>query len=172
MTSSFAPVWDDGTLQFLRTVFHWVRSGDAQALAPVLAARLPPNLRNEQGDSLLLLAAYHGHGEVARLLLEAGADTELANDRGQTALGAAAFRGDEPMVRQLLEAGARVDSPPGGRTAFMIAAMFNRVPIMKLLRDRGADLHARDATGLDALRAARLMGAEEAADMLRRWQVA
>lgn len=170
MTSTFAPVWDDSTLQFLRQVFHWVRCGDADALAPVLAARLPPNLRNEQGDSLLLLASYHGHVEVVRLLLQAGADTELANDRGQTALGAAAFRGDEALVRLLLHSGARVDSPPGGRTALMVAAMFNRVEVMQLLKAQGADPGARDASGLDPLQAARAMGAHEAVQLLQRWQ--
>lgn len=163
------PSFDEATLRFLRQVFHWVRVGDAQALAPVLAAHLPPNLRNEQGDSLLILAAYHGHLAVVRQLLDAGADPEIVNDRGQTALGAAAFQGSVEIVRSLLAHGACVDSPPGGRTAFMIAAMFNRVEIMRLLRERGADPGAKDAGGLDALSAAQKMGAHNAVDLLRRW---
>lgn len=167
--SACSPAFDDTTLRFLQQVFQWVRVGDAVALAPVLAERLPPNLRNEQGDSLLILAAYHGHREVVRLLLEAGADTEIVNDRGQTALGAAAFRGDASIVQSLLRHGAQVDSPPGGRTAFMIAAMFNRVEIMQLLRAHGADPWVRDGSGLNALEATRHMGAEQAAQLLQVW---
>lgn len=167
--SSSHAAFDEGTLQFLQQVFRWVRAGNAAALAPVLAARLPPNLLNEQGDSLLILAAYHGRAEVVRLLLQAGADPEVVNDRGQTALGAAAFQGDAGIVRQLLAHGAQVDSPRGGRTAFMIAAMFDRVEIMRLLRERGADAWAQDASGLDALRAAEKMGAESATALLRQW---
>ena len=163
------PTFDEATLRFLRQVFHWVRVGDAASLSPVLAAHLPPNLRNEQGDSLLILAAYHGHAAVVRLLLDAGADPEIANDRGQTALGAAAFQGARDIVQMLLARGACVDSPPGGRTAFMIAAMFNRVEIMQLLRERGADPWARDAAGLNALSAAQKMGADDAVNLLRRW---
>ena len=104
---------------------------------------------------------------MAALLLDAGADPELANDRGQTALAAAAFKGDESCVRLLLDRGAQVDSPPGGRTAFMIAAMFNRVAIMQLLHERGADPWAMDDMGLDALAAAHKMGAEDAVQWLR-----
>ena len=55
---------------------------------------MPANLRNDKGDSLLMLACYHGHEEVVRLLLDHGGDTELSNDRGQTPLAAAAFKGD------------------------------------------------------------------------------
>ena len=168
-TTAFFPMFDADTLKFLQQVFQWVRAGDAGALAPVLAAGLPPKLRNAQGDSLLILAAYHGHPAVVRLLLEAGADPDVANDRGQTALGAAAFRGDGEVLRLLLDHGAQPDSPPGGRTAFMLAAMFNRVEMMEELRQRGADPWARDSEGLDALRAAQKMGAVEAAELIRRW---
>lgn len=168
-SSSFFPLFDADTLRFLQQVFQWVRSGDVAALSPALAAGLPPKLRNAQGDSLLILAAYHGHPAMAKLLLEAGADPDVANDRGQTALGAAAFKGHMEVLRLLLDHGAQPDCPAGGRTAFMIAAMFNRVDIMELLRQRGADLCARDEQGLSALRAAETMGADDAAELLRRW---
>jgi ankyrin repeat protein len=139
-----------------------VRAGSTEELTALLAQRLPPNLRNAQGDSLLILAAYHGHGEMVRLLLEAGADTEMANDRGQTALCAAAFRGDAAIVRMLLGHGAQVQGSPGGCSAFTVAAMFDRVEVMELLRGQGADPWARDAGGLNALEAAQKMGADEA----------
>lgn len=164
--------FDDATLRFLQQVFQWVRAGSTDELTPLLAQRLPPNLRNEQGDSLLILAAYHGHGELVRLLLEAGADTEMANDRGQTALCAAAFRGDAGIVRTLVGHGAQIEGPPGGRSPFMIAAMFDRVEIMQLLRDQGADPWAREDGGLTALEAAQKMGADEAVQWLGRQPLA
>lgn len=129
----------------------------------MLAAGLPAKLRNEQGDSLLILAAYHGHPAVVRLLLDARAYPDGVNDRGQTALGAAAFKGDVQVVQQLLDHGAQPDSPPGGRTALMIAAMFNRLDIMAMLCRRGAKPWAHGPDGLTALRASEKMGAQEAA---------
>ena len=84
------PTLDDETLAFARRVFQHARAGNAPELAELFDAGLPLNLRNDKGDTLLMLASYHGHGDVVRLLMEHVADPELANDRGQTPLAAAA----------------------------------------------------------------------------------
>jgi len=54
----------------------------------------------------LCQAAYGGHTEVVRLLLEAGADPNLPEGEGVTALTIAAERGHAEIVRVLLTAGA------------------------------------------------------------------
>ena len=72
--------------------------GQARELGELLRMGLPPNLRNEKGDSLLMLASYHGHADTVRVLMEHGADPELANDRGQTPLAGAAFKGDMATI--------------------------------------------------------------------------
>lgn len=162
------PALDEDTLRMARQVFQWVRGGDLTSLQPLLDQGLPANLRNESGDSLLMLAAYHGHAEVVRALLRAGADAELANDRGQTPLAAAAFKGYVEVVRALLDGGALVDGHgDDGRTALITAAMFDRVEVMEVLAERGADLRHRDASGIGAREAAQRMGAEDAAAWLR-----
>ena len=164
-----APVLDDDTLAFAQTVFQFARAGDVHELTALLAIGLPPNLRNDKGDSLLMLASYHGHPELAQALLIHGADPELANDRGQTPLAAAAYQGDLGMVRMLLEHGADVNgSGHQGRTALMTAAMFDRTEIVELLLAHGADVHARDAQGLTALSAAQIMGARDTPVQLAR----
>ena len=83
---------DEATLEWVRKVFQYARSGDAEPLGALLAQGLPPNLRNERGDSLLMLACYHGHHDAARVLLEHGADPQLMNDAAQTPLHGAAFK--------------------------------------------------------------------------------
>src|SRR5687768_11986281 len=85
---------DEATLAWVGQVFQQARAGEAGVLATLLAQGLPPNLRNERGDSLLMLACYHGHMDAARVLLEHGADPALMNDAGQAPLHAAAFKGD------------------------------------------------------------------------------
>jgi len=151
---------DEETLAFVARVFAFARGGQAAELRALLAQGLPPNLRNEKGDSLLMLASYHGQAEAVRVLLEAGADPDLANDRGQVPLAGAAFKGDAAVARLLLEHGAAVDGcAEGGRTALAVAAMFDRVEIVALLLARGADPAARDGAGLDVFGAARAMGA-------------
>ncbi|MDF3035615.1 MAG: ankyrin repeat-containing protein [Paucimonas sp.] len=159
---------DAETLEFAQEIFQLVRSGNAEALQPMLHIGLPPNLCNQRGDSLLMLASYHGHYDTARVLLEYGADPEIRNDLGQTPIAGAAYKGDIDIVRLLLEHGADVEgASPDGKTALMLAAMFNRVEIVELLLAHGANPHVRDANGIDPLDAARTMGAHDTAAQLQ-----
>ena len=153
--------------QHLKEMFNLARSGDAATLARLLALGVPANLRNEKGDTLLMLACYHGHLDAARVLLEHGADTEIYNDNGQLPLAAAAFKDYRDIAELLLARGARVDgAAPDGRTALMMAAMFNRTAIVDLMLAHGADPHARNAKGLSAKELGASMGAPETARQL------
>ena len=88
------------------------------------------NLANANGDTLLMLAAYHGHPTTAQVLIERGADVDRTNDRGQTPSPAsgwcpqagAVFKGEDDVVRLLLGAGA--DPRAGVPSAFDTAEMF------------------------------------------------
>ena len=155
------PQLDDETLAFAARVFDLARHGDAAAVADLLDHGLPPNMRNDKGDSLLMLAAYNGNAPVAEQLLRHGADPDLANDNGQTPLMGVCFKGETAIVEMLLAHGAAVDGPPGSdRTPLMIAAMFDRVDIVEALLARGADPARKDGGGLSAADLARSMGAK------------
>jgi uncharacterized protein len=155
------PTLDDETLAFAARVFQYARMGHAGELADLFGQGLPANLRNDKGDSLLMLAAYNGQAEAARVILEAGGDPELANDRGQTPLAGAAFKNDLAMARLLLQHGAAVDGTgEGTRTALMTAAMFDRTAMVDLLLQHGADPARRDASGQSAADMARALGAQ------------
>lgn len=166
-TTISPPPLDEAVLDALREVIQAARQGDAEHIAPLLRAGLPPNLRNDKGDTVLMLAAYHCHEPVVRLLLEHGANVELRNDKGQSPLGCAAFKGDAGIVELLLQHGAQVDATGAdGRTALMYAAMFNRVAMVQRLLQAGADPAARDAAGMTAGELAEKMGAAETAALL------
>ncbi|MGF6755748.1 ankyrin repeat protein [Paraburkholderia sp. GAS42] len=153
---------DPDLIEVAREVFELARRGDAATLAVVIEKGVPPNLRNEKGDSLLMLAAYHGHVDAVRTLAERGADPNLRNDNGQTPIAGAAFKGFKGVVETLLAHGADVEgASPDGRTALMIAAMFNRTEIVDLLIANGANPNARDAGGFTPLDAANKMGAPD-----------
>ena len=157
------PELDADTLAFVGRVFQFARMGHAEELAELFGQGLPANLRNDKGDSLLMLAAYNGQAETARAILEHGGDPELANDRGQTPLAGAAFKGDRAMAELLLAHGALVDGTgDGSRTALMTAAMFDRLEIIDLLLAHGADPDRRDGAGLTAAEMAQSMGAVHA----------
>jgi len=128
------PEIDAETLAFAHRLFDLARDGGAGELTRHLDAGLSPNLTNDKGDTLLILAAYHDHGDTVRTLLDHGADTGRANDRGQTALAAATFRRSAAVVRALLAAGADPDA--GGPSARETAVFFD-LPEMAELLDRG-----------------------------------
>jgi ankyrin repeat protein len=123
--------WDPELLDFAHRMFDLAREGEAAQLGDALAQGLPPNLTNDKGDTLLILAAYHSHADAVEVLLSSGADPLPANDRGQTALAAAVFRQSEPIVRALLAAGA--DPHGGGPTAFETAEFFELPQMAALL---------------------------------------
>ena len=100
---------------------------------------MPPNLTNDKGDTLLILAAYHGHPQTVAALLARGADHSRVNDRGQTALGAAVFRRSAPAVRALLDAGA---DPDLGRQSARATATFFELPEMLELLPEAVRNHA------------------------------
>ncbi|GLX03404.1 hypothetical protein Misp03_03310 [Microbispora sp. NBRC 16548] len=78
--------------EFATRLFDLARSGRTEALCAYVDAGVPVDLRNQKGDTLLMLAAYHGHAATVRALGERGADPDLANDRGQTPLAGAVFK--------------------------------------------------------------------------------
>ena len=125
--------FDPGVLELARRVFDLAREGSTNELAAYVDAGVPVNLTNDKGDTLLILAAYHGHPEAVAALLARGADHGRANDRGQTALAAAVFRQSAASVSRLLEAGADPDA--GGPSARATAEFFE-LPAMVDLLDR------------------------------------
>lgn len=122
---------DDDALALAHTLFQAAREGDTALLRAYLDAGAPATLTNSAGDSLLMLAAYHGHAETAQLILQHGAEANTANDRGQTPLAGAAFKGYPDVARVLLDAGADPDA--GSPSARAAAQMFARQEILDLL---------------------------------------
>lgn len=45
-----------------------------------------------------MLASYHGHTELVKLLLQHGADPNRVNDRGQSILAGAVFKGEDAVI--------------------------------------------------------------------------
>ncbi|KAK4227031.1 hypothetical protein QBC38DRAFT_208030 [Podospora fimiseda] len=62
--------------------------------------------RNEEGESLLGIAARYGYVEVVEYLLERGCDVNVTDDKGRTPLMEAALWGFPDIVKVLLRAGA------------------------------------------------------------------
>jgi ankyrin repeat protein len=121
---------DPELIELATAVFELARSGAADQLAAYLDAGVPVNLTNDRGDTLLMLAAYHGHREAVGVLLARGADPDRANDRGQTPLAGVVFKGETGIVGDLVAAGADPDA--GTPSARDTATMFGKSDLLEL----------------------------------------
>ena len=95
------------------------------------------NASNQHGETALMLAAINNQLELAKVLIERGAD---ANKPGWTPLHYAATRGHREMMRLLIENDAYIDSEAAnGNTPLMMAASSAPPLAVKLLLEEGAD---------------------------------
>ncbi|WP_225802775.1 ankyrin repeat domain-containing protein [Streptomyces sp. NK15101] len=125
---------DPEVIELASKVFDLARTGDADALAAYVDAGVPANLTNDKGDTLVMLAAYHGHAAAVAALLERGAEADRANDRGQTPLAGAVFKGEDAVIRALLAAGANPEA--GTPSALDTARMFGKTELLELFGAR------------------------------------
>ena len=130
-----------------------VNRGDAAAVEAALAAGADPNAIGANGFTALCMAAHDGDLDVARLLLDGGANVNAARpESGYTALHFAAERGHVGVARLLLDRGADVGAATyeDDRDRYSIfcaqplhlAALGKREAVVKLLLARGADVRA------------------------------
>lgn len=81
--------------------------------------------------------------EIAKLLVQAGADINYVDGTGYNALRIAAEQGDVDMVRGLLALGADPDASSLNQTALYTAVMWDHVEIVQMLLDAGANPNIR-----------------------------
>ena len=93
------------------------RDGDVDRVRDLLGRGVDPNATfaaESEADAppitgkitALIFASWAGHTEIAKVLLEAGAEPGLGSLNGKTPLAAAAGKGHAGIVEALLEAGA------------------------------------------------------------------
>jgi len=145
------------------------RVGDVESARLLIAAGADVNDALPDGVSALMVAAHSGHSALGSLLLEKGANPNAA-EAGYTALHAAIDRSDVSLVQALLGRGANPDirlakGTPArrdsndfqlatrliGSTAYLLAAKFVEVDIMRALSAGGADVQLAMPDGTTAL---------------------
>jgi ankyrin repeat protein len=131
--------------------------GDVESAMRLIAAKADVNDTAADGNSALVLATFAGHPEVARVLIDSGANLDSAG-AGYSALHAAALRGDAATVKVLLTKGANpnvrltkgspvrrfgsqwaLPTPLTGATPLFVAALYLEVDIVRALLAAGAD---------------------------------
>src|SRR5664280_337355 len=115
---------DSQLVTIAHACFDFARAGDTERLRSYIENGVPANLTDATGNTLLMLAAYHGHAETVSALVALGADPDRTNDRGQSPLAGAIFKGEDDVVAVLLA--AKADPDVGTPSARATAEMFDR----------------------------------------------
>jgi len=136
-----------------RQLFKAIRSGKVQAVRVALAAGADPNAQqvehaagepgiDDSGPVLTALSATltNGHVDVARVLIDAGADLNLPDGDGCRPLDVAILYAGRAAVRLLIERGAEVNYiRQDGDTALMAAAGVGSAAMVEMFLAAGAD---------------------------------
>ena len=99
-----APKLDRSELQ--EQVFSFCRHGRVKEVEAAVLQGFDPNTRDENGNTLLLLAAQNGLKKIAKKLLRMGAEINAQNAKGNSALHFCKAFGHEALLQYLLEKGA------------------------------------------------------------------
>jgi len=117
-------------------------NGDSNIVKSLLAEHrdIIINAKDKKGNTALMYAASNDKIDIAKTLLDAGADVNAINKRRSTALIIAAWHGRVDIVEVLINAGADVSvKNKDGNTALKIAAEINdQKKITSLLVEAGA----------------------------------
>lgn len=121
-------------------------------------------VRTQQDESPLMLAALKGHLGLCQKLIARDADV---NKPGWTPLHYAATGGHVEVMQLLLDHNAYLDAEsPNGSTPLMMAAMYGTDDAVKMLLSAGADTTLKNSVGVTALDFARRAQRDTAARLI------
>ena len=127
-----------------------VTTRNAAKLKELLAKGADPNSRDTEGSTALQKAVENGMTDIVKILLENKADPNNVKDGSDPLLlKAASYLPDNTeIVKMLLQHGANPNvKQEGGTTILHLAAMYNKLDLVQLALDKGADVDARNQRG-------------------------
>ena len=120
------------------------------------------------GYTPLAQAAYRGHFDTARVLIQRGASTAALTRQNNSLLMLASQSGNTRLVAELLARGALLNQQnDSGETALMIAAARGNQQTVELLIASGANLQLRNGEQLSAYQIALNSGHQQVAETIR-----
>jgi ankyrin repeat protein len=158
------------TVPGIAVLFHKAAlDGDITAVRQVLSGSLNIDTLDEDGRTALMYAAFNGHTDIAKILIEKGADINLTDPNKRTALMFASSGPFPETVRILLEHNADPDltDMPEHFTALMYAAAEGHLNNVRILLTHKANPKLKDIDGDDAATFASNNNHEEIADLIK-----
>lgn len=133
-----------------QTAIWWAANlGDIDIVQRLLDLGADPNITDQHGSNAFVEATSANNKRIAKLLSEAGTQTNVRMSDGRNAIQLACQHGHINVVKQLLDNGEDVNQTPSsnGFTLLMSAVSNNHVELSELLIARGADVNAIHSGG-------------------------
>ncbi|OYV93061.1 MAG: hypothetical protein B7Z68_09095 [Acidobacteria bacterium 21-70-11] len=125
-----------------------VQRGSLQEVQGLLKGGIDLRDRDDEGGTLLMIAAAAGQLSIVKLLVEAGAEIDARNNAGMSPLLLATAMRQQEIVKFLAQRGANINgADEEGHTALMIAARTGSAPIVECLLAGGANPNAANRWG-------------------------
>jgi ankyrin repeat protein len=125
---------------------------DSKDLRKLLEICPDINIKDNKGNTPLIIAAIWGKDKTIEALLKRQAEINIQNVNGDTALSLGAEEGHVKSIEILLQNGADLDiADKYGMTPLMWAAWSVRLECIKLLIKSGANVNVRCVNGRTAL---------------------
>ena len=134
------------------SLFQAIQHGDTAGVKRLLNQGVSANAQDSEGTPALMAAVLYSNADCVKLLLDHGADRNARNAAGATPLHWAVP--DPAKVKLLLAAGADANARSTNlqRTPLLVAASYpGSTEVLRLLLEHGADIHAKDRSGMHAL---------------------
>ena len=151
-----------------RQLLAFAAEGDLDGILEALEDGVDANAINDKGRTAAIVAAWRGHRQVLRSLIDAGVEVDAADNQGHTALSWAAINGYPAIAKMLLQEEALVDVRDStGLTPLIRASWNGHEEVVRALIENRADIGAVDDQGFSALRRAEAQNEEQIATWLR-----
>jgi ankyrin repeat protein len=135
-----------------------------QELKRMLAAGADPDMLDNNGDPVLVIAVRAGNGASVDVLLATRLNVNARTKFGDTAMMIAALSGRLDLVKKLRARGAEINAT--GWTPLIYAATAGRDDVVRYLLAEGADINAASPNGTTALMMAAREGKGSTVELL------
>ena len=139
----------DGKLDFLKVLLRYEANIEARGTIKIESGEFSEVVED---CTALWIAAFKGHFDVVRLLIEQNAEVDSRTSTNSTPLRAAAFKGHLGSVRCLVENGADVNARKNfNDTLLMVACYKGHLDVASYLVKHGANMNLQDHHGRSCL---------------------
>lgn len=148
---------------------NYIAKNKEEIINEFLCAGMGVNVRDDTGTPMLNVACRNDNFEIVEQLLDLGAELNaVSEDRGYTAVMDAIWRGNEKITKYLISKGADLNTiNKEGQTNLILAVGADRLNLVKLLAENGADPDVKDMMGMSAYNYATLFRKEKMVEILK-----